>query len=237
MSLARVAEAEARLDATLAAMTDEEAAAPSLLPGWTRAMVATHLARNADSNAFMVAAALRGEHRPQYPGGRDQRAAEIEAGRGRTAAELLADTRAAARRWHEVMASVRDDQWDLTVPAGVGPRPVSQRVRSRLLEVEVHHADLGLAYGFRDWPEEFAREQAQRWVAGLPGLEPAAPPPGRWTVAGRLVAWGPGPEGAVDGDPRGLLAWLLGRADAATAGLVLTGDARVAELPRWFPFR
>jgi maleylpyruvate isomerase len=234
VTLAAIAAADERLDATLAAMTDAEAAAPSRLPGWTRAMVATHVARNADSNAAMVAAALRGEERPQYPGGRAERAAGIEAGRGRTAASVRADCRAAAARWHEVMATVRDEQWSLTVPAGVGPRPVAQRVRSRLLEVEVHHADLGLAYTFRDWPLDFAEDQLERRVAGMggaPGL------PGRWRVGGRVVeVAGGGAEGAVDGDPRGLLAWLLGREDVAAAGLVVTGDERVTALPEWWPF-
>ena len=232
MTLAAVGAAEARLDATLAAMTDEQAHAPSRLPGWSRAMVATHIARNAESNADMVAAALRGEQRRQYPGGPAQRLAQIQLGRRRSAAELLADCRAAAARWASVMADVRDDQWDVVVMAGVGPRPIAQRVRSRLLEVEVHHADLGLGYTFRDWPEDFAADQLGRRVEGLGpgGLA------GQWRVGEHVVDLGPGAEGGVDGDPRGLLAWLLGRESAESAGLAVSGDERVAALPSWFPF-
>lgn len=239
-----VAAAEARLDATVAAMTDDQAAEPSRLPGWTRAEVVTHLARNADSNAAMVAAALRGESRPQYPGGREQRAAEIAAGRGRSAAELLTALREAATAWAFVMAAVLDDQWSLTVPAGVGPRPVSQRVHSRLLEVEVHHADLGLAYTFRDWPASFAEGELARTVRSLPDRRTDSAVPGRWRVGSWVVTVGESvsvadggeADGAVDGPPAALLAWLLGRETADGASLAVSGDPRVADLAAAFPF-
>jgi maleylpyruvate isomerase len=239
-----IAAAEARLEVTVAAMTDEEAAAPSRLPGWDRAMVVTHVARNASSNAAMVAAALRGEERAQYPGGPEQRVAEIEAGRGRTASAVLADLRESAAMWAAVMATVGDEQWSLTVPAGVGPRPVEQRVRARLLEVEVHHADLGLGYTFRDWPAPFvdvvlphtmALTSLRRGAGALPGSWGV----GRWTVhvADDVeVGEGGDADGFVTGPDAGLLAWLLGRETVASAGLVVQGDKRVAEFPAWFPF-
>jgi maleylpyruvate isomerase len=221
--LAAVAAAEVRLDATVARMTDEQAAEPSRLPGWTRAMVVAHLALNATSNATMVAAALRGEQRPQYPGGSEQRAAEIEAARGRTAAEVLAALRAAAVEWAFVMATVHD--WSIVVPAGVGPRPVAQRVVSRLFEVEVHHADLGLGYGFRDWPPSWVDDRLEWAVARVSGP---------WRIGPRALV--PEPAGAVDGEPAALLAWLLGRETVESAGLAVSGDPRVARLPAEHPF-
>ncbi len=54
-------------------LTDEQAAAPSRLPGWTRAEVLTHLARNADGGRGIAEAAARGEIGAQYPGGVEQR--------------------------------------------------------------------------------------------------------------------------------------------------------------------
>jgi maleylpyruvate isomerase len=235
--LAAVAAAEVRLDVTVSAMTDEELAEASRLPGWTRAMLVTHLALNATSNAAMVAAALRGEQRPQYPGGPAQRAAEIEAGRGRSAAEVLAALRAAAVEWAFVMASVHD--WSIVVPAGVGPRPIGQRVASRLFEVEVHHADLGLGYGFRDWPPAWVEERLAWAVAGLPGRAAPGAAPGRWRVGPHeVVTAGDATDvaGAVNGEPAALLAWLLGRETVASAGLTVSGDARVARLPAEHPF-
>jgi maleylpyruvate isomerase len=221
--LGAVAAAEARLDATVAAMTDAQAAEPSRLPGWTRAMLVTHLARNADSNAAMVAAALRGERRQQYPGGPEERAAQIEAGRGRSAAEVLADLRAAAAEWAFVMAAVHD--WTIVVSAGVGDRPLSQRVESRLFEVEVHHADLGLGYGFRDWPASWVEDRLAWAAARLSGP---------WRIGPHSI--GDAAEGAVDGEPAALLAWLLGRETVESAGLTVTGDPRVAALPAEHPY-
>ncbi|MFN2624721.1 MAG: maleylpyruvate isomerase family mycothiol-dependent enzyme [Mycobacteriales bacterium] len=235
MNLAPVAAADARLEKTLSQLTDADAAAPSRLPGWTRDLVVTHIARNADSNALMVAAALRGESRPQYPGGAEQRAADIEAGRGRPTRELLADHRKGAALWHEVFGSVPADRWDAEVHAGVGPRPISQRVHSRLLEVEVHHADLGLDYTFRDWPLDFAVDQTARWLATL-SRDAGSGVAGRWTLGEHVVDLGGDADGAVSGDPRAFLAWLLGRETFADAGLEVSGDERVTAFPTWFPF-
>src|SRR5919206_1227017 len=80
-----------RVVSTLSGLTDTAARRPSLLPGWTVGHVATHLARNADSHVRLLEAARRGEVADQYPGGAAQREAEIEAGAGRPAAELVAD--------------------------------------------------------------------------------------------------------------------------------------------------
>ena len=88
-----------RLAGTLARLDDASARRPSLLPGWTVGHVLTHLARNADSHVRLVQAALRGEVGDQYPGGNPQREADIEAGAGRPAAELVEDVLAAADRW------------------------------------------------------------------------------------------------------------------------------------------
>ncbi len=219
--LDEVAAAESRLVRTVAAMTDGQAAGDSRLPGWSRAMLVTHIARNASSNAGMVAAALLGEQRAQYPGGPEERAAQIEAGRGRSAAEVLADLHESAAEWAAVMAIVRDDQWELVVPAGVGPRPIAQRVKSRLLEVEVHHADLGLGYSYRDWPDAFVAAELDRTVARI----------GVAYDGGAVRAEG----GVVAGPPAALLAWLLGRESVESAGLAVSGDSAVAVLPARFP--
>jgi maleylpyruvate isomerase len=240
-ALRRLAEAESRVQWTVAVMTDDEAAGPSGLPGWDRAMVVTHLARNADGNAQMIAAKLKGEDRPQYPHGPRGRAEDIEKGRGRSAEDLAADLAGAAARLALVLGQVDDDDWDLVVPAGVGPRPIRQRVGGREVEVEVHHADLALAYSWADWPAELvARELPQR-AGSLGGGTPDAPS-GSWTMRTGDQVWtvttgsGSGATGEVSGAPAGLYAWLIGRASAADAGLTLTGDERVADLPGWFPW-
>lgn len=224
-------------------MSNAQADEPSLLPGWTRAMLVTHLARNADSNARMIRARLRGEDQPQYPGGREQRAADIEAGRGRSAAQVAEDLHGAAAELMEAFQAISPEQWDLVVPAGVGPRPLRQRVRSRRLEVEVHHADLGLAYSVADWPMDFVEAELDRTVRTVPRRRIASAPYGRWAIGDWRIDIGDevsvrrgvdGSDGAVGGDARYLFAWLIGRAGAEQ--LEITGDTRVADLPTWFPF-
>ena len=79
----RVGEAHAALIDHLAAMTGRPGASPSvpsLLPGWTRGHVLTHIARNADSFVRVLEAARQGEVVTQYEGGVAGRNAAIEAG-------------------------------------------------------------------------------------------------------------------------------------------------------------
>ena len=78
----------ARLLSELAHLDDEAVQRPSLLPGWDVAMLVTHLARNADSHRGMLEGAAAGEVRRQYPS-QERREADIEAGRGRSAAEAV----------------------------------------------------------------------------------------------------------------------------------------------------
>jgi maleylpyruvate isomerase len=55
-----------RLLATVDGLDDAALRAPSLLPGWTRAHVLTHIARNADGLVNLVTWARTGEETPMY---------------------------------------------------------------------------------------------------------------------------------------------------------------------------
>src|SRR5680860_1101225 len=78
------------LQHTLAHLTDEQARGQSLLPGWTRGHVLTHVARNADAMLNLATWARTGEETPMYAS-REQRDADIEEGATRPAAALVAD--------------------------------------------------------------------------------------------------------------------------------------------------
>src|SRR6516164_11535621 len=91
-SMTRIGEATDRLLASAAALTDATAREPSALPGWTRGHVLTHVARNADGLGNLLRWARTGTKTPMYAS-REARAASIEAGAGRPAAELTADVR------------------------------------------------------------------------------------------------------------------------------------------------
>src|SRR5688500_6330775 len=103
--LPETAAATRRLLAALAGLTDADLRAPSLLPGWTRGHVVTHLCRNADAMTNLAVWAATGEERPMYPS-QAVRDADIEAGAGRPAAAQLADAEESADRFLRAAAAV-----------------------------------------------------------------------------------------------------------------------------------
>jgi maleylpyruvate isomerase len=198
-AVAGCAAAHQRLLAGLHELSDEQARAPSLLPGWTVGHVLTHLARNADGNVRMLEAANRGEVAAQYEGGAQSRAADIDAGAGRPAAELVADVRAAIYRLEQQWAVMTAEGWDGEGLGLSGTTPMSQVPFSRWREVEVHHADLGLGYGAQDWPADFVRLELRR----LAMVWASRRPMGMTEL----------PAAALAATPHERLQWLLGRRD------------------------
>jgi maleylpyruvate isomerase len=174
---------------TVSGLTDEQARSACLLPGWTVGHLLTHIARNADSHARMLAAALDGEVVAQYAGGTEQRASDIAAGADRAAADLVADVDASAAALEAVWLRMTPTAW-----AGHGRNadgsswPCVAMPFHRWREVEVHHVDLGLGYTAADWPDDYVRRELATGLRLLPD---------RLDEAGRRAA----------------LAWLLGRAD------------------------
>jgi maleylpyruvate isomerase len=169
--------ADARLLATLATLTDEVARQPSLLPGWTVGHVLTHVARNADSHVRRIEGALRDEVVDQYPGGWEGRAAAIEAGAGRPAAELVADVRHSAAALDAAWDSLPEEAWARFGRAVSGNAVTMEAlVFSRWREVEIHHADLGLGFGYQDWSDALVAVELPRMLATVPARlsDPAA---------------------------------------------------------------
>lgn len=180
-----------------------DAAAPSLLPGWTVGHVLTHLARNADSMTRALETSERDEVVERYPGGGDGRNAGIEAGHARGAVDQVADVHGSIVRLDAALAG--HSRWDgRTIESSGRVITVDALPIMRWCEVEVHRADLGLGYGFDDWPSELVRTELawleMQWRArrpmGLTGL----------------------PNAALAVPDRQRLAWLLGRADVEGLG-------------------
>jgi maleylpyruvate isomerase len=183
--------AQAALDAELAGVDDATARGPSLLPDWSVGHVLTHVARNADSVVWRLEGAARGELRDQYPGGLEQRQADIEAGAGRPAAELVADVHASSAAVERVMRELPDAAWDAPSRTSRGVvEPSRDAVLSRWREVVVHHGDLGLR------PVAIPPSLVAAW---LPRELPRLP---ERTDPGALLAWVIG-----RGDPPLLTSW------------------------------
>jgi maleylpyruvate isomerase len=207
--------------------TDVDVRAPSLLPGWSRGHVLTHIARNADGIGRAMSGALRGEIVERYPTGRAGRDADIEAGAGRSSVELLADVRDSADRLDRILAAVADvGGWDLPTE----DRSCGEYVLARWREVEVHRLDLGGTYTGSDWPPEFvaylvpelAETVADRADTAI-RIEVA--PDGSLTPDLSERTWAssadPG-EVVVRGPDWAVLAWLVGRPAAAGHRLTAT---------------
>jgi maleylpyruvate isomerase len=176
--------AQAALGASLIDLSDAVARGPSLLPGWSVGHVLTHIARNADSVVWRLEGAARGELRDQYPGGLEQRAADIEAGAARPAAELERDVQQTSAAVERTMAGLPVAAWDAPSRTSRGVVESSRdAVLSRWRETVVHHGDLGLD------PVRFPPALIDAWLPReLPRL-------------------------AERTDPASLLAWVIGRGE------------------------
>jgi maleylpyruvate isomerase len=194
---------------TAGELDDAAVAAPSLLPGWSRGHVLTHLARQADAMTNLLTWARTGVETPAYPSAR-ARAEGIEAGAGRPAAEQVADLLAAHERLGDAAAAMPATAWRFFIPARKQPAAVLPWVRLR--EVEVHHVDLGTGYSPVDWTDAFAMRLLREIVNGAPDDAPAMvlrP----WGLDHPLTIGDATGAPVVGGPTRAIAAWLAGRGD------------------------
>jgi maleylpyruvate isomerase len=174
-----------------------DAAAPSRLPGWTKAAVLTHLARNADGHRRMIEGADRGEVVEQYEGGVEGRIVEIEAGAQRSAADAIDDLRDST--------VALEGAWSRTRWRGrgrrtlAGPSPIDRLPFLRTREVSLHAIDLDIGVELADLDPLYVRLELSRlamlWSARQPmGMTPLpdavlelTPPDRVGWFTGRLV--------------------------------------------------
>ncbi|MFI0740551.1 maleylpyruvate isomerase family mycothiol-dependent enzyme [Streptomyces sp. NPDC021100] len=219
--LALVGEATDRLLTAVAKLPESALAEPSRLPGWTRGHVLAHLARNADALVNVLAG------RPMYADAA-VRDADIERDAPRPLAVHLTDLRDSSRRFLEAAAAPGDLSRTVTLRNGVTDRASRVPFR-RLIEVELHHVDLGIGYGLADLPAEFTDREIgflARRFSGHPGVAAlllAAEDGREWRTGGT-----DGPRLRVSGPAPALLGWLAGRNDAAALD---AGGSPVPALP------
>lgn len=202
-----------RLVATAERLGDADVRAPSLCPGWTRGHVLSHLARNAEALSRVCAAVLTGEPDTMYDSV-EARDADIEAGAGRSAAELASDVRTQAAALAPQITRLGVEHIGTTVERVPGGQLIAaERVPfMRLREVVWHHVDLDAGYGFADTPDElvhlFLDDAVARLASsdGAPGLAIRTDEGDEWTIGdGRAT---------IAGSRWGVLHWLArGRTD------------------------
>lgn len=210
--LERITAATERLLVDAAALTDEDMREPSLLPGWSRGHVLTHLARNADGGVRLLGWARTGTPAAEYPSLRE-REAQIEAGAGRSAADLIADLHASADAFAAQYALMPATAWQNTVHWTTGQRHRAARIAdARLCEILIHHLDLRAGLTPDHWPADFVAHELNTVAAAFDIRDDS--------LSLRLHATDTGTQyeicaddGAVvvHGRQASLLAWLMGR--------------------------
>jgi len=212
-----VHDATQRLVQTVDGLTDNEWAEPSLLPGWSRAHVISHLTLNAEGLAGALAGVARGERVPMYAS-QEARDSDIEA----LAARAPGDTRerflAATTDFAHALHRVPQDRWSTSIDRTPGKRSfkASSVAGMRLREVEIHHVDLGAGYTRADWPQAFSAS-----VIEAMSKRGAAATPFRSHATDLDRSWEFGDGGpTVSGTAADLAWWLTGRG----SGEGLTSD-------------
>ncbi len=144
---------------TVDALTNEELAAPSLLPGWTRAHVVAHVALNAQVMAAAIRGLVRDNPLPMYESD-EQRDQEIKELAGAEPSELRERQLVATTEFSDAVAMLDDSHrsgWIDRLPSGPA-WPISTVVPTRRRELEVHHVDLDTSYARSKWPDDFVVE-------------------------------------------------------------------------------
>jgi maleylpyruvate isomerase len=239
LALAQVTESTGLLIRQAEALDDEAAREPSLLPGWTRGHVLTHIARNADALGNLLTWAQTGEPRGMYPS-REHRNAGIEAGATRTAAQLTADLQEASQRFLEAAARLSPDHWAALVgrTAEQQTHPARFVPWLRYQEVLVHHVDLGVGFSPAHWPADFTGPELEIVAASMADPAQTAQASGFRLHAedtardvGVQCDPGDGTKPLVRGPEPALLAWLIGRSNGD--GLTVEPDGPLPAPPPW----
>jgi maleylpyruvate isomerase len=204
-------------------LSDADLAADSALPGWSRAHVVAHLARNADALVNLLTWARTGVETPMYPS-RAARDAGIEATAALPPAELRSDYVASCARLSHEIETMPAEAWTAQVRSGQGaPIPAADVPWMRAKEVWVHGTDLDAGLAFADLPADFCTALVDD-VLGLFAARDQSPDVAVVaTDVDRTWSYG---DATVEGPVSAVAAWLT-RGD----GSGLDGD--VPPLPAW----
>ncbi|MBA2607920.1 MAG: maleylpyruvate isomerase family mycothiol-dependent enzyme [Actinobacteria bacterium] len=209
---AQLDDAARRLDTACEQLSENDLRHASDLPGWSRAHVLTHLARNADGLRGLLLAARSGEAVRMYASPLN-RTADIEAGSSRQSEVIVADLVHATHSFTVEAATLDDDSWNATVEfSSGGPNPPKIAADSvlamRLEELEIHLVDLRSGPTFAETPVPVAQillDRVARRRTRLGTTISASATDCDW----RMDDGGSGES--VEAPTSTLLAWLFGR--------------------------
>ena len=204
-------------------LSDDDLAAPSRLPDWSRAHVVAHLARNADALGNLLTWARTGVETPMYasPEARD---AGIATTAALPPAELRADYAGACRRFADAIENLPAEAWTATVRTRQGrPIEATEVPWMRAKEIWVHGVDLGAGLDFGDLQTDYCAALVDDVLGHFAGRGDAIEVTVRATDVDRT--WGSGTP-TVTGSVSAIAAWVT-RGNASG----LSGD--VPPAPTW----
>ncbi|WP_300011188.1 maleylpyruvate isomerase family mycothiol-dependent enzyme [Pseudonocardia sp.] len=230
-TLAWAGDGAAHLRGLMARMGDDAFAAKSGLPGWSRAHVLTHIARNADGMINLLTWARTGVETPAYAS-TEARDADIEAGSTRSPAEIRDDVVDSSDRLAQAVREMPEQAWSATVRNVQGVEiPATDIPWVRAREMWIHAVDLDVGASLADLPAPMLAELVSE-VVGIVGAREGCPPL-RLVALDQELSWtlGDGSAGDVIGPSASLAGWVLGRSRGKD--LRAADGRRPPALPRW----
>jgi maleylpyruvate isomerase len=215
-------EGTAHLLAVVDKLGDGELTAPSALPGWTRAHVIGHVARNAEALIRLAVWASTGDETPMYAD-REQRVAEIERSAALPPTTLRDDLAGTAEMLDDALAALTPGNWQAQVRSALGRAiPAAEVPWMRVREVWMHAADLDHGATVDDLPDgvlDLLLDDVTAALSAKPDCPPALIAPVDRSRVWRLGSGGP----RVEASAADLAGWLTGR----------VGRPDLPSLPRW----
>jgi len=145
-------EGTAHLLAVVDKLGDDDLTVSSALPGWTRAHVIGHVARNAEALTRLANWARTGAETPMYAD-REQRSAEIERSAALPPATLRDDLLRTSAMLDDGLAELTTEQWQAEVRSALGRAiPAAEVPWMRIREVWLHAVDLDADATMDDLP-------------------------------------------------------------------------------------
>ena len=215
-------DATQRLVRTVDGLDDDDLAAPSGLPDWTRAHVVAHLALNAEGLAEVLDGMRTGEPTTMYPSD-DRRASDIADLAGADPTELRERLLAGTTLIAEAVDRFPDEHWPETFERTPGGRVIRYAAipGMRLREVEIHHVDLAAGFDPTGWSDAFSAHLITAMVKRHPSDESY-----RVLATDLARTWvvGDDPDETTVSGPAGDLAWWLTGRPPAVSLTCSTGD-------------
>ncbi len=226
----RILAALTSLRELLATLDDEATAAPSVLPGWTRAHVVAHIDGFAKAAKRQLDTAGTEDPFPMYDGGPEGRDTDIEMAALMRSGPLVARTNESLGALESAVRATGTGQWDLATGFR-GGGSVAELFHAIWRELVIHTSDLALDRTVADWEPEFCAHLFDELVVRVPeGRRYVLQPHG----AQRIIL-GDGEDATVlSGTDFDLAAWLAGREPVGPVQATADGDG--TDLPELGPW-